>query len=168
MHRKLDFIKSKIVWKPDENLQRLAAIWKFQHKKVVFTNGCFDILHRGHIEYLAKAAGYGDYLIIGLYSDSAVRTIKGPGRPVFDLETRAFILASLHFVHRVVIFEQDTPYELIKLLNPDVLIKGGDYRPGDIVGADIVKASGGKISTIEFVDGFSSTAIFEKLRKHKG
>jgi rfaE bifunctional protein nucleotidyltransferase chain/domain len=168
MNRILDFIKSKIIWQPDENLQRLAATWKFQHKKVVFTNGCFDILHRGHIEYLAKAAGHGDYLIVGLNSDVSVRSIKGPGRPIQDQETRALILASLHFVHRVVLFEQDTPYELIKLLNPDVLIKGGDYKPHEIVGADIVKASGGKITTIEFVDGFSSTSIIDKLRKQNG
>ena len=168
MQKKLDFIKSRIIWQADENLQRLAAVWKFQNKKIVFTNGCFDILHRGHIEYLAKAAGYGDYLVIGLNSDSSVRTIKGPGRPILDQETRALILASLHFVHRVVLFEEATPYELIKLINPDVLIKGGDYKPSEIVGADIVKASGGKITTIEFVDGFSSTSIIEKLRKQNG
>ena len=168
MQKKLDFIKSRIIWQADENLRRLAAVWKFQNKKIVFTNGCFDILHRGHIEYLAKAAGYGDYLVIGLNSDSSVRTIKGPGRPILDQETRALILASLHFVHIVVLFEEPTPYELIKLINPDVLIKGGDYKPSEIVGADIVKASGGKITTIEFVDGFSSTSIIEKLRKQNG
>jgi D-glycero-beta-D-manno-heptose 1-phosphate adenylyltransferase len=165
MQRKLDFIKSKIVWQPDEHLERLAAVWKFQNKKIVFTNGCFDILHRGHIEYLAKAAGHGDYLIIGLNSDASVRTIKGPGRPIFDQETRALILASMHFVHRVVLFEQDTPYDLIKLLKPDVLIKGGDYKPGEIVGADIVKSNGGKVTTIEFIDGFSTTSVIEKLKK---
>jgi rfaE bifunctional protein nucleotidyltransferase chain/domain len=168
MHPTLDFIKSKIIWQPDENLQKLATIWKFENKKVVFTNGCFDILHRGHIEYLAKAADYGDYLIVGLNSDVSVKNIKGHGRPVQDQETRALILASLHFVHRVVLFEQDTPYELIKMLNPDVLIKGGDYKPEEIVGADIVKTSGGRIITIEFVDGFSSTSIIDKLRKQNG
>ena len=168
MHKKLDFIKSKIIWKPDEQLQRLAAIWKFQHKKIVFTNGCFDILHRGHIEYLAKAAGHGDYLIVGLNSDSSVRKIKGKGRPIFDQETRALILASLHFVHRVVMFEQDTPYELIQILKPNVLIKGGDYKPTEIVGYDIVKANGGKVTTIEFTDGFSTTSIIEKLKNKEG
>jgi len=168
MHGKLDFIKSKIIWQPDEHLQRLAAIWKFQHKKVVFTNGCFDILHHGHIEYLAKAAGHGDYLVVGLNSDASVRIIKGPGRPILDQETRAMILASMHFIHRVVLFEQDTPYELIKLIKPDVLIKGGDYKPSEIVGADIVKANGGKVITIEFIKGFSTTSIIEKLRKKEG
>ena len=168
MHKKLDFIKSKIIWQPDENLLRLAAIWKFQHKKVVFTNGCFDILHRGHIEYLAKAAEHGDYLIIGLNSDASVRSIKGPGRPIVDQEARAILLASLHFVHKVILFEQDTPYELIKMLKPDVLIKGGDYKLSEIVGADIVKASGGKITTVEFINGFSSTTIIDKLRKQNG
>lgn len=168
MQRKLDFIKSKIIWQPDEHLQRLAAIWKFQHKRIVFTNGCFDILHRGHIEYLAKAAGHGDYLVIGLNSDISVRSIKGPGRPILDQETRAMILASMHFVHRVVIFDQDTPYELIKLLKPDVLIKGGDYKPSEIVGYDIVKASGGKIITIDYIDGFSTTSIIETIRKQNG
>jgi D-glycero-beta-D-manno-heptose 1-phosphate adenylyltransferase len=168
MQRKLDFIKSKIIWQADENLQRLAAIWKFQHKKVVFTNGCFDLLHRGHIEYLAKAAGHGDYLVVGLNSDVSIRSIKGNGRPILDQESRALILASLHFVHRVILFEQDTPYELIKLLKPDVLIKGGDYKPGEIVGYDIVKASGGKIATIEYIDGFSTSSIIENIRKQGG
>jgi len=168
MHSKLDFIKSKIIWQADENLQRTAAIWKFQNKKVVFTNGCFDILHRGHIEYLAKAAGYGDYLVVGLNSDESVRKIKGKGRPIFDEESRALMLASLHFVHRVVLFGQDTPYELIQFLKPDILIKGGDYKPVEIVGFDIVKAYGGKITTIEYIDGFSTTSIIEKLRNQAG
>lgn len=168
MHRELDFIKSKIIWQADENLRRSAAIWKFQNKKIVFTNGCFDILHRGHIEYLAKAADHGDYLIVGLNSDISVRKIKGIGRPIFDQETRALILASLHFVHNVVLFEQDTPYELIQLVQPDVLIKGGDYKLGEIVGFDIVQAYGGKITTIEFIDGFSTSSIIDKIRKREG
>ena len=168
MQRKLDFIRSKIIWKADDSLARLAAIWKFKQKKIVFTNGCFDILHRGHIEYLAKASGHGDYLIVGLNSDASVKSIKGPDRPVYDQESRALILASLHFVHKVVLFEEDTPYNLIKLVSPDVLIKGGDYKPHEIVGADIVKAAGGKITTIEFVDGFSTTSVIEKLRKQQG
>ncbi len=168
MQQTLDIIKSKIIWQPDENLQKLAVNWKIQRKKVVFTNGCFDILHRGHIEYLAKAADHGDYLIVGLNSDASVKNIKGPGRPIQDQESRALILASLHFVHRVVLFEQDTPYELIKLVNPDVLIKGGDYKLHEIVGADIVQASGGRVTTIEFVDGFSSSSIIDKLRKQNG
>jgi D-glycero-beta-D-manno-heptose 1-phosphate adenylyltransferase len=168
MQRKLDFIKSKIIWQTDNEFQKLVAIWKFQQKKIVFTNGCFDILHRGHIEYLAKAAGHGDYLVVGLNSDASVSKIKGPGRPVFDQETRALILASLHFIHKVVLFEQDTPYELIKLVKPDVLIKGGDYQANEIVGYDIVKASGGKITTIEFIEGFSTTSIIDKIRKQDG
>jgi rfaE bifunctional protein nucleotidyltransferase chain/domain len=158
---KLDLIKQKIV--PGNKLDQVLACWQFHDKRIAFTNGCFDILHRGHIEYLAKAASYGDVLIIGLNSDNSVRRIKGPGRPVQDEQTRALILASLFFVDKVVLFDEDTPYNLIHKVQPDILIKGADYQAEDIAGYDIVKAKGGEIVTIELVKGHSTTGIINKL-----
>ncbi len=157
----LEIIRNKIFDR--EQLTRQLAVWRFLEKKIVFTNGCFDILHRGHIEYLAEAAGYGDILIIGLNTDNSVRRLKGPSRPVQDEHARAFILASLHIVTAVTLFEEDTPYNLIKIVQPDVLVKGGDYKSEDIVGSDVVKAKDGKVITIDFVKGFSTSGIIDKL-----
>ena len=133
-------------------------------RSIVFTNGCFDILHRGHVEYLAAAASLGDVLFLGLNTDASVRKLKGPGRPVNDEQARAIVMASLQAVGAVMLFDEDTPYELIKKVQPDVLVKGADYKPEDIVGYDIVKAKGGKVTTIEFVEGFSTTKIIEKIK----
>lgn len=132
--------------------------------KMVFTNGCFDILHKGHIHYLAQAAGLGDFLVVGLNSDPSVKKLKGENRPVQDQETRALILASLKFVDFVVIFDEDTPDKLIKALLPDVLVKGGDYKPEDIVGYDTVTTHGGRVLCLDFVPGHSSSKIIEKLK----
>jgi len=158
---KLEAISQKII--SSEKLDPILAYWKFLNKKVVFTNGCFDILHRGHVVYLAKAASYGDLLIIGLNSDLSVKSIKGPNRPLQDQESRALILASLHFVRHVILFDEDTPYDLIKKIQPDVLVKGADYKPQDIVGYDIITAKGGEIVTIDFVEGYSTTGIIKKM-----
>jgi rfaE bifunctional protein nucleotidyltransferase chain/domain len=158
---KLEAISQKII--SFEKLDPILAYWKFLNKKVVFTNGCFDILHRGHIVYLAKAASYGDLLIIGLNSDLSVKNIKGPNRPLQDQESRALIMASLHFVSHVILFDEDTPYNLIKKIQPDVLVKGADYKPQDIVGYDILTAKGGEIVTIDFVEGYSTTGIIKKM-----
>jgi D-glycero-beta-D-manno-heptose 1-phosphate adenylyltransferase len=145
---------------------KVLARLSFQEKKIVFTNGCFDIIHRGHIDYLAKAAELGDVLIIGLNSDASVKRLKGGGRPVQDQLTRAHILASLFFISYVIIFEEDTPFYLINLVQPDVLVKGGDYKEiNQIVGYDIVTKKGGKVLTIPFIEGFSSTSILEKITK---
>ena len=157
----LEIIKSKIVNK--DNLKTLLPLWKFKEKKIVFTNGCFDIIHRGHVEYLAEAASYGDILIIGLNTDDSVKRIKGGNRPLQDEYSRAIILASLFFVNNVILFNEDTPYDLIKFVQPDILIKGSDYKPEDIVGYDIVKAKGGEIITIDFVPGYSTTNIIKKI-----
>ena len=164
MLSEIDFIRSKIVGRGDE-LSRIIENWKSQNKKIVFTNGCFDIIHRGHIEYLAKAATLGDYLVIGLNSDTSVKRLKGKGRPVMDEQSRALVLASLQFVEKVVIFSEDTPYDLIHFIQPHVLVKGGDYKPSEIVGYDIVMHNGGKVVPIEFVKGYSTTSIIEKLKK---
>lgn len=140
------------------------ATWKSESKKVVFTNGVFDLLHLGHITYLAKAAELGDKLIIGLNTDASVKRLKGESRPVNDQNNRAALLAALFFVDAVILFEEDTPRELITRLLPDVLIKGADYTIDNIAGAKEVLANGGEVKTITLVDGYSSTAIINKIR----
>ncbi|MBN2682397.1 MAG: D-glycero-beta-D-manno-heptose 1-phosphate adenylyltransferase [Bacteroidales bacterium] len=161
---RLEKIEGKIL-NPDE-LNLKLSFWKFKNCKIVFTNGCFDILHRGHIEYLAKAADLGDLLIIGLNTDSSVVRLKGAERPIQDEKSRALQLASLGFVSAVVLFEEDTPYNLIKTINPDFLVKGSDYKPEDIVGYDIIKKNGGEICTIDFVEGYSTSNLIEKIKKN--
>ncbi|NHA04461.1 D-glycero-beta-D-manno-heptose 1-phosphate adenylyltransferase [Mucilaginibacter sp. HC2] len=139
--------------------------WQSKGLKVVFTNGVFDLLHIGHITYLAKAAELGEKLIIGLNSDSSVKRIKGESRPVNDQNSRAAILAALFFVDAVVVFEDDTPLNLISSLLPDVLVKGADYSVENIVGNKEVLANGGEVKTIDLVKGYSSTSIIEKIRQ---
>lgn len=161
--KRLEIIRKKIFNYSDVEFSRLLAIWRFQGKKIVFTNGCFDILHLGHIDYLAAASELGDLLIIGLNTDLSVSRIKGNNRPLQDEVSRAFVLASLGFVDAVVFFGEDTPYNLIKIIQPDILVKGADYKLEDIVGYDVVKNKGGEIVTIEFLDGYSTTAIENKI-----
>ncbi|MEP2670970.1 MAG: D-glycero-beta-D-manno-heptose 1-phosphate adenylyltransferase [Cyclobacteriaceae bacterium] len=139
--------------------------WRNQGLKVVFTNGCFDILHLGHVDYLEKAAGLGDRLVIGLNTDDSVSRFKGPERPIQDQNSRARILSSLQFVDMVVLFDEDTPLELISSLIPDVLVKGSDYLAENIVGAEVVKKNGGEVKTIDFVSGYSTSRIIEKIKK---
>jgi len=138
--------------------------WKMAGKKVVFTNGCFDIIHRGHIEVLARTADLGDKLIIGLNSDQSIQKLKGKDRPVIDEQSRAILLAALSFVDAIVLFSEDTPLKLISALLPDVLAKGGDYEIETIVGHEIVQKNGGKVKLVPFVDGFSSTTIIDKIK----
>ena len=138
--------------------------WKMAGKKVVFTNGCFDIIHRGHIEVLARTADLGDKLIIGLNSDQSIQKLKGKDRPVIDEQSRAILLAALSFVDAIVLFSEDTPLKLISALLPDVLAKGGDYEIETIVGHEIVQKNGGKVKLVSFVDGFSSTTIIDKIK----
>lgn len=162
--RKLDVIHSKIFSDTDELKNRLAY-WRFKDEKIVFTNGCFDLLHQGHIDYLAKAADKGSVLIVGLNTDASVKNIKGDSRPVQDEKSRAMILAALHFVDAVVYFDQDTPHDLIKLVQPDVLVKGSDYKAEDIVGYDVVTQNGGKVVTIDFLDGYSTSRLIDRIRQ---
>ncbi|MFN6117396.1 MAG: D-glycero-beta-D-manno-heptose 1-phosphate adenylyltransferase [Flavobacteriales bacterium] len=148
------------------SVQRLCNIWRMKGDRIVFTNGCFDILHRGHVEYLQEAAAMGDRLVIGLNSDSSVkRQNKGPERPLNDEQSRAKVLAALRLVDAVVIFDQDTPLELIQAVGPDVLVKGGDWSEDRIVGADLVKARGGEVRSLKLVEGFSTTSLVEKIRR---
>jgi rfaE bifunctional protein nucleotidyltransferase chain/domain len=138
---------------------------KSQDIKIVFTNGCFDILHIGHIEYLAKAKEMGDRLIIGLNSDNSVRKLKGEDRPINNELSRATILASLSFVDIVVIFDDETPENIIEMIKPDVLVKGGDYTEENIVGSEFVRSYGGIVNIVDLVDGYSSTKIIYKLKR---
>jgi rfaE bifunctional protein nucleotidyltransferase chain/domain len=158
---RFEAVKRKILTRV--TLDRWLVIAAFRKKSIVFTNGCFDVLHSGHVQYLAKAADLGDYLVIGLNTDISVRKIKGPKRPYLDEQTRALVLASLGFVSAVVLFDEETPYELIQRIQPQFLVKGGDYKPEDIVGYDIVKARGGQVLTLPLVNGVSSTAIINKI-----
>ena len=146
-----------------DQFRKIREVWDFLNKTVVFTNGCFDILHYGHIEYLSKAADEGDILVIGLNTDDSVGRLKGEGRPINDQQARALTLAALKFVDAVVMFDDDTPYDLIKLARPDVLVKGSDYTGDTIVGADIVREAGGKVVTVDLVPGFSTTGTIKKI-----
>ena len=159
---KLDILEKKILGK--EQLLPLLNIWKFQGDKLVFTNGCFDLLHLGHIDYLAKAASLGNKLVIGLNSDESTRLLKGPNRPITDQNSRAHLLAALFFVDAVVLFNEQTPYELIQWVRPDILVKGADYTIDQIVGADLVLENGGEAKTIEYLPGYSTSAIENRIR----
>jgi rfaE bifunctional protein nucleotidyltransferase chain/domain len=148
-----------------EQLKPFLSIWRFQDRKIVFTNGCFDLLHLGHVDYLAKAANLGNKLVIGLNSDASTSALKGPSRPITNQTSRAHLLSSLFFVDAVVLFSDSTPYELVKAIKPDILVKGADYTIDQIVGSDVVLQNGGEVKTIEYLAGYSTTAIEEKIRK---
>lgn len=143
---------------------QLTQKWKKVGLKVVFTNGCFDLLHYGHLHYLAEARALGDKLIIGVNSDASVSRLKGAHRPIKDEKSRLLMLASLFYVDAVVSFSEDTPYELIKLVVPSILVKGGDWPVDQIVGADIVLENGGEVKNLSFIEGYSTTALEEKIR----
>lgn len=161
--RKADIIDTKIV--TAEEIRKRVAQWRITSKTVAFTNGCFDILHRGHIFSLSQAAKEADYLIVGLNSDASCKGLKGDSRPVNDQQSRAIVLAALLMVDAVVIFDESTPLELIKTIMPDVLVKGGDYTVEQIAGAKEVIANGGKVVINPIVEGFSTTGLIEKITK---
>ena len=156
-------IKSKIYSLSDLKIQ--SDKWKENGEKIVFTNGCFDLVHRGHIEVLANTGDLGDKLIIGLNSDSSIKDLKGENRPIMDETSRAILLASLQFVDAVVFFSEETPYKLIETLVPDILAKGGDYKVTEITGNEVVLENGGEVILVPFIDGFSSTNIVEKIKQ---
>ena len=168
---KFDFLKSRIV--SLEEAVRKIGIWRMKDETIVFTNGCFDILHKGHVTYLAKAADLGNRLVVGINSDTSVRRQgKGEERPINPEEARQTLLAALTFVDLVVLFDGDTPEELINALIPDILVKGADYAPNEtdktskkyIVGSEFVRAHGGKVAVIDLEEGFSTTGIVKKLK----
>ncbi len=153
--------KTKIVTK--EQIQPLLEHWR-KEAGIVFTNGCFDIVHLGHVDYLEKARNLGNKLVLGLNTDQSIRKLKGPDRPINNEYARARVLAAMQFVDAVILFDEDTPYELIKYINPDILVKGNDYSIQNIVGADIVLAKGGKVETIELVNGYSTSSVISKIK----
>lgn len=160
---KLAVIKSKIV--DAEQAKHLVLAWRLTNQKIAFTNGCFDILHAGHVLSLTGAASFGNRLIVGLNADVSVKRLKAVGRPIQKEADRALLLAAMHFVDLVVIFEEDTPEKLIQLLSPDVMVKGGDYKVEEIAGAQWVLDHGGKVELIPYLDNSSSTNIIKKIRE---
>ena len=155
-------LKEKIV-SQNQALKELKT-WREKNKKIVFTNGCFDIIHPGHIDYLSQARDLGDILVLGLNTDQSVRRLnKGSNRPINDERTRANVLAGLASVDLIVFFDEETPYNLIKLLQPNVLVKGKDYEVEKIIGFDILKENGGQVITIPFLDGYSTSSLIKKI-----
>lgn len=154
--------KDKIVSR--EELAQKVRQWQSEGKKVVFTNGCFDILHIGHVDYLEKARQLGDKLVLGLNTDASVSRIKGPQRPIVQENSRSRVIAALGFVDAVSFFDEETPKEMIEAVKPDILVKGNDYLAENIVGADFVVKNGGKVMTIPLVEGYSTTNIITKIK----
>lgn len=151
--------------KTPEQLISFVRSEKEKGRQIVFTNGCFDILHKGHVDYLAKAADKGDVLIVGVNTDASVKRLgKSASRPIQDENARAYVIAALESVSAIILFNEDTPYNLIRSILPDVLVKGADYQPESIVGYDIVTGNGGKVETIAFIDGYSTSAIEKKIK----
>ena len=164
MSKRFSNLNNKVLnW---DDALRLRNIWALKGESVAFTNGCFDLLHYGHLHYLAQARDLGDRLVIGLNSADSVRRLKGSRRPIHDEATRFFQMASLFFVDLVVGFEEDTPLALIQTLQPDILVKGGDYQIQDIIGADFVRNRGGQVIILPFVQGYSTTSIEQKILQH--
>jgi len=147
-----------------DTLQQTLQKWRAAGERIVFTNGCFDLLHYGHLHYLAQARDLADRLVVGLNSADSVRRLKGPHRPINDELTRTHTLASLEMVDAIIVFDTDTPLNLIETLQPDILVKGGDWKPAQIVGSEGVLARGGQVLSLPFVDGYSTTNIEQKIR----
>jgi len=146
-----------------ESLLKEVAAWKAGGERIVFTNGCFDILHPGHIDYLAKAATLGDKLIIGLNSDASVKRLKGETRPLQNQQARMFILAALAFTDAIILFNEDTPYQLLSQIKPHILVKGADYKINQVIGADIVTANGGSVALLPYLPGNSTSGIIARM-----
>ena len=158
---------SQIREKVFQNLEEAIPVinkWKDAGKKIVFTNGCFDLIHIGHVLYLEEAKSLGDILVVGVNSDVSVQRIKGPHRPIKDIFNRSHILAALSSVDAVIPFDDDTPYTLIRTILPEVLVKGGDWAPEQIVGSDVVMSHGGSVKSLQFIEGYSTTALEEKIK----
>ena len=162
MSKKLNKLKAKIF-----NIKDLSEIineWRLNGDKIVFTNGCFDLIHLGHLEILARSADLGDKLIVGINSDMSIKKIKGNSRPIIEEDSRAKQLAAIEFIDAVILFNEDTPYDLINILKPDVLTKGGDYKKNDIVGNQLINKEQGEVVIIPLTQGYSTTSILEKIK----
>ncbi|TDQ08346.1 D-glycero-beta-D-manno-heptose 1-phosphate adenylyltransferase [Pedobacter metabolipauper] len=151
---------------PKDEIAAKSAEWRLEGKKIVFTNGCFDLIHPGHIAYLTEAASLGDVLVIGVNTDQSVKKLKGEHRPINNEFSRTQLLSAMFFVDAVVLFNEDTPLELINSVEPDVLVKGGDYRIETIVGASETLQRGAEVKVLDFLPGYSSTAIIEKIKNY--
>ncbi len=151
-----------------EEIGAIAALARSNNQKIVFTNGCFDLLHRGHVHLLRTAKGYGDLLIVGINSDSSVKAIKGPSRPVLPQKDRTELIAAMEMVDYVVLFDEPDPYRLISSIRPNVLVKGGDWGKEKIIGGDFVEEDGGRVVVIPYIKGFSSTEIIERIQNNHG
>ena len=162
MSKSLEILNSKILDK--ERLLVKLTDWKEEDKKIVFTNGCFDLIHLGHIEVIARSADLGDILIIGVNTDNSIKRLKGKNRPIVEEISRAKQLAALEFVDAVVFFDQDTPIDLIKIINPNLITKGGDYNSDQVIGNDIVAKNNGEVVIIPLTQGYSTTSILEKIK----
>ena len=162
MSKKLNKLKSKILNIND--LSKIINEWRLNGDKIVFTNGCFDLIHLGHLEILARSADLGDKLIVGINSDMSIKKIKGNLRPIIEEDSRAKQLAAIEFIDAVILFNEDTPYNLINILKPDVLTKGGDYKKNDIVGNQLINKEKGEVVIIPLTQGYSTTSILEKIK----
>lgn len=162
MSKSLEILNSKILDK--KRLLVKLTDWKEEDKKIVFTNGCFDLIHLGHIEVIARSADLGDILIIGVNTDNSIKRLKGKNRPIVEEISRAKQLAALEFVDAVVLFDQDTPIDLIKMINPNIITKGGDYNTDQVIGNDVVTQNDGKVVIIPLTQGYSTTSILEKIK----
>ena len=158
-------IKNKLI--NSNQLDHLISNWKQNGERIVFTNGCFDIIHQGHIDYLSKAADKGSKLIIGVNTDRSVSRIKGPNRPIQDEYSRMMILAAMEFIDALILFDEETPINLINRIIPHILVRGGDYKAEEIVGYDTVISNGGRVETIDFLPGFSTSSIETKIKESK-
>ena len=162
MSKKLNKLKAKILKIKD--LSQIIKQWRLNGDKIVFTNGCFDLIHLGHLEILARSADLGDKLIVGINSDMSIKKIKGSSRPIIEEDSRVKQLAAIEFIDAVILFNEDTPYDLINILKPDVLTKGGDYKKNDIVGNQLINKEQGEVVIIPLTQGYSTTSILEKIK----
>ncbi len=162
MSKKLNNLKAKIFNIKD--LSQIIREWRLNGDKIIFTNGCFDLIHLGHLEILARSADLGDKLIVGLNSDMSIKKIKGNSRPIIQEDSRAKQLAAIEFIDAVILFNEDTPYDLISFINPDIITKGGDYKKNDVIGNELMNKKAGKVVIIPLTQGFSTTSILEKIK----
>ena len=162
MSKKLNKLKAKILKIKD--LSQIIKQWRLNGDKIVFTNGCFDLIHLGHLEILARSADLGDKLVVAINSDMSIKKIKGNSRPIIEEDSRAKQLAAIEFIDAVILFNEDTPYDLINILKPDVLTKGGDYKKNDIVGNQLINKEQGEVVIIPLTQGYSTTSILEKIK----
>ena len=162
MSKQLNKLKAKIFH--IEDFTQILKEWKSDGNKIVFTNGCFDLIHLGHLEILARSADLGNKLIVGINSDKSIRRIKGKSRPIIEEDSRAKQLAAIEFIDAVILFNEDTPYDLISFINPDIITKGGDYKKNDIVGNQLINKEQGEVVIIPLTQGYSTTSILEKIK----